>query len=113
MAKILNQHIEIVNLHEEIEDLRTDKKELEEEIRARNDEIYEINERFLFSDVQSKLLLEEQVKSFTDIQEKLENVFLNNQKKLIESSNIRNMIEKIRSEINVSLKENKLKVLIF
>ena len=108
MTKILNQQIEIVNLHEDIDDFNSVKKQLEEEIRERNDEIYELNEKVQFSEIQSKLYVDEQAKSLQDIQVKLEKVFLNNPKKLVIISNIRNLFDKIKCDINIILKQNQI-----
>ena len=99
MAKMLDQQIEIVNLTEEIEGFDSVKRELEEEIRGRNEEIFELNEKILLSEIQSKLFTEQEIKSFERIRIKLENVFLRNHTILIDTCNIKSIIEKISYQI--------------
>lgn len=109
MAKMLDQQIEIVNLTEEIEGFDSVKRELEEEIRGRNEEIFELNEKILLSEIQSKLFTEQEIKSFERIRIKLENVFLRNHTILIDTCNIKSIIEKISYQIASNKKENHLK----
>ena len=109
MAKMLDQQIEIVNLTEEIEGFDSVKRELEEEIRGRNEEIFELNEKILLSEIQSKLFTEQEIKSFERIRIKHENVFLRNHTILIDTCNIKSIIEKISYQIASNKKENHLK----
>lgn len=110
MRKLLNQHIEFVSMQEELEKLRQNKKEIEEEILARNREIYEMNEKVLFTELKTKLFIEEELKSFHQLQMKLENIFLCNQNKLLQTSKIKNILEVTRYEIFIMMKANKLKL---
>jgi len=109
MVKILNQHIEIVGLVDELDKVKVEKNELDQEIKFRNEEIYELNEKLLLIDLQQKLLLEEEIKGFREMQTKCENAFIINQKKIIEINNLRSMIEKMRFEVSLVLKSNQLK----
>lgn len=110
MRKLLNQHIEIVTIQEELEKLKQDKEELEEEIQSRNVELYDLNERALLSELKAKLFIEEELKTFQELQFRLEHIFLLNQNKLLETNKIRNILEKTRYEIIILIKSNKLKL---
>ena len=108
MVKILNQHIEIVGLVDDVEKLKVEKNELDNEIKIRNEEIYDQNERLLLNDMQTRNYIEEESKNLKEIQSKFENSFVINQKKIIETSNLRNSIEKIKFELNF-MKANQTK----
>ncbi len=109
MVKILNQHIEIVDLQEELENYKNEKNDLEEEIQRRNEEIFELNEKILLNELQSKLFFENEIKSYQEVQAKLETMFVNNQKKLIHTNDLRNLIENVKNEIFLLIKSKTMK----
>ncbi len=55
------------------------------------------------------MFIEEEVKCLKDLHIKTENIFFNNQKYLMESSKVRNAIEKVKSEAEIQIKKNNIK----
>jgi kinesin family protein 5 len=110
MRKLLNQHIELVTANEELEKTRSEKEEIENEIRQRSNEIYELNEKLLVNEMKTKLFIEEEMKTFGEFQIRAEHIFLLNQQKLTETNKIKNIIDRMKAEIIVLIKSNKIKL---
>lgn len=109
MRKLLNQHIELVNVQEDLEKAKLDKAELEAEIEARNQEMYEMNEKVLLCELKAKLFIEDELKTFGELQLRLEHIFLLNQQKLIQTSNIKHLIDRSKFELQLLIKSYKIK----
>jgi kinesin family protein 5 len=100
MRKLLNQHIELVTIQEELERIKQDKQELDDEIAIRNSELYEANEKSLMAEMKVKIFIEEELKTYGEIQLRLENIFIQNQNKLLELNKFGILLDQMKNEFN-------------
>jgi len=109
MTKLLDFLNEMDDIQDQVEQLTREKEDLEKEILSRGEEVYQLNEKALLIELQTKMFIEDEVKCLKDLHIRTENSYFVNQKCLVESNKFKSLIETVKCEIEILIKKNNLK----
>lgn len=91
-----------MKVQEDLDRLREDKSELEAELKARNEEIYQLNEKLMMLEINQQMNGQPiEAKAVAELQAKLDKVFDINARRVNDMLRLRQFLERLRFDIQM------------
>ena len=100
--------MEIIKIKEELESVISEKKELEMEIKARNEEIYQMNERLILTEINSSMTMGAGGEQISELQQKVSRMQDSSKKRAQEMQKLKQSLERLRCDLQILVLQKKL-----